>query len=261
MQKKSYKIDKKQAILVLKILNNFFDKNQVIDASITVPNNIKLNSPEHYRFLFYSCLVNLGTKSQILHKNLVNLFAEMPEFFDAEQVCKKYNDLEKIRLILKDKLHVRYPKISANNWLNLSKVIYESYNNNPKNMFIGLKSYCEYENKIFKIKGFGQKTGGLLLRALIEQDLAEINDTIKSIPIDIHDSRISINTKVISNISLEELRNNKTAINDLSKVWVEAAEELNISPTVADQYLWLLGNKYCAKNNCENCPLKQNCEK
>lgn len=38
-------------------------------------------------------------------------------------------------------------------------------------------------------------------------------------------------------------------------------KELNINPSDIDKYLWKVGNSFCNKKNCEECPLNQMCIK
>ena len=111
------------------------------------------------------------------------------------------------------------------------------------------------------LNGFGQKTGGLLLRILIDEGLINPIDGIAEIPIDRHDIDLCVWLEVISNITSDEIKKNKKVIKLLSDTWVTAAKQLSISPSLADQYLWIIGSQFCSKSQCEVCPLSNDCVK
>ena len=67
-----------------------------------------------------------------------------------------------------------------------------------KSKITSLSSYTELYQFITTIKGFGQKTGGLLLRLVAESGICKFADQLTVIPIDRHDIDISYLTKVIS---------------------------------------------------------------
>ena len=119
--------------------------------------------------------------------------------------------------------------------------------------------YADFQSAISQIKGLGQKTGGLLLRLLIDEKLIEPIDGITDIPIDRHDIDLCVWLGIISGITIEEVKKNKKVIKLLSSIWVAAAKDLNISPSLADQYMWIIGSRYCSKKQCHICPLVNNC--
>ena len=56
---------------------------------------------------------------------------------------------------------------------------------------------------------------------------------------------------------VEELTTKQIA--ELSTAYISASNKLNINPSIVDKYLWEIGNQYCNKHNCTNCPLVNNC--
>ena len=71
---------------------------------------------------------------------------------------------------------------------------------------------------------------------------------------DRHDIEISYLNGIIKN---KELTTKQIA--ELSTAYISASNKLNINPSVVDKYLWEIGNQYCNKHNCTNCPLVNNC--
>lgn len=258
-----YKINCENAKNSLLELHKYFSKTDMTSkAEVLLPENIKYGSIEHYKYLFYSCMLNYGMKSSVLHESLMKLYCSNPLLFSPEYICKTYVDnYGALADILRSFVHVRYPNQCAKNWFSLSQILYEQYNGNPKELFVGKNTYYDCQAVIFKLKGYGQKTGGLLLRMLIDNELLSPVDGIAEIPIDRHDIDLCIWLGVITGLTSEDIKKNKKVIEMLSTAWVKVSNELNISPSIADQYLWIIGSQFCAKNQCILCPLNTQCRK
>lgn len=254
-------INMNKAIISLQQMDIYFSKQGFLgQAEITVPKSIKHGSINHYLYLFFGCLVNYGVKSSKLHQNLVNLYEYNPLVFNPSYIISNYegNHIELSKL-LRSTLHIRYPNESAKRWIALSKTLQDNYNNDPRLIFKENQTYCEYKNSVEKLKGFGQKTGGFLLRILIDNGMISPIDGITEIPIDTHDIDISIWTGVITGLTSEKIKQNRKFISQISNTWVKAANELSISPSYADQYLWLIGSELCSKKKCNECPISKLC--
>lgn len=258
-----YTINIENAKRSLIIMNNFFLKNKDLKMSnIILPSSIKRGSMEHCKYLFYSCMLNYGIKSKVLHENLQLLYEENPCLFNPKYVLDIYkNNKCKLADLLRSKIHVRYPNQSAKNWINLSKIILSKYNGNLDEIFKNKQTYSEYQSAIFELDGFGQKTGGLLLRMLIDEGFVKPIDGIAEIPIDRHDINLCIWLDVINGLTAEEIKKNQKIIGELSKIWVNVSNEFKISPSTTDQYLWIIGSKFCSKYQCNTCPLNSLCIK
>ncbi len=253
----------KNAETCLNILHNYFsDKNIEGQAQVVLPKSIIPNSKVHYQYLFYSCLLNYGMKSTSLHKNMIYLYEQYPNVFSPGYVVEKYSkDYTDLADVLRSYVHVRYPNECAKRWIGLSEVLHLKYNDNPKEMFRDKSTYNDYKKSISQIKGLGQKTGGLLLRILIDNNMLSPIDGITEIPIDRHDIDLCIWLNVISNFTADEIRKNTKIIKALSDVWVQAANNLSISPSLADQYLWIIGSEFCASKKCIHCPVFDLCNR
>lgn len=151
-------------------------------------------------------------------------------------------------------IHPRYPNVATKKWIELSKELVK-YSNLLEHLK-SINSFEELNCLIRNIKGYGQKTGGLLIRAIYDSKVCDFNDYLESIPIDRHDIDISylagiIDTKKISNKDIKKL----------SDTYVKIGKKLNISPSDIDKYLWEVGNSFCNKKKCDECPLNKCCNK
>ena len=247
----------------LRAMHAFFaNKNIQEQAQVVIPNSIELRSVEHYRYLFYSCLLNYGMKSTTLHENLRHLYEQYSHLFSPNYIVELYsNSYTELAAILRSYIHVRYPNECAKRWIDLSTLLHTQYHDNPKEMFIDKSTYYEFKKSISQIKGLGQKTGGLLLRMLIDNDMLKSSDGIAEIPIDRHDVDLCIWLDVISNCTADEIKKSKKIIKQLSDIWVQAANNLSISPSLADQYLWVIGSDFCTSRNCVHCPIPHLCNR
>lgn len=258
-----YTIDANNAELSLKKMRQYFsDKNIDKEATVTLPKEIIHGSELHYRYLFYSCLVNYGVNSVLLHKNLISLYEQKELMFSPQYICETYADnYDSLTDILRSFLHLRYPNQCAKNWFCLSSTLHNQYHDNPKELFTNKNSYYEFQEAICNLKGFGQKTGGFLLRILIENDLLQPIDGIAEIPIDRHDIDLSIWLGVVSNITSDEIKKSKKVIKQLSNTWVMVSTKNSISPSLTDRYLWIIGSQLCSKKQCDICPLQEECRR
>lgn len=238
-------------------MKKYFDKNK-IDANVEIPDDIVLGSNNHILYLFYSCLLDYGMRSKVYHNNLINTYKTNKQIFDPHYVIFHYlNNEEELFNIIKENIHPRYPKVALNKWITLSKFINNNYQGNGLLEHIKkITSYKELYNFITAINGYGQKTGGLLLRLIYEMDILQLDSEIDDIPIDRHDVEISYLNSVVKSNNL-----NNNELKELGNIWIKAASKEGISPVDIDKYLWTIGANLCAKKKCLECPLKSNCQK
>lgn len=257
------KINPNNAEIGLKAMHIYFtDKNIQGQAQVIVPASIELFSAAHYRFLFYSCLLDFGVKSNVLHENMLHLYKQRPNLFLPSYIFEVYSDdYTELATILRSYTHVRYPNECAKRWINLSRILHTQWQDNPQEMFRGQSTYHEFKETISLIKGLGQKTGGFLLRMLIDNEMLKSNDGIAEIPIDRHDIDLSIWLKIILEFTADEIKSSKKIIKLLSDTWVQAANKLAISPSLADRYLWIIGSEFCTSKKCVLCPLSHLCKR
>lgn len=243
-------IDYHQCTKVVKILINYFKQKKEI-ANIEYPSNIIYGSNKYFIYMFYSCLLDYGMRSKIYHKNLVDTYEKYPNIFDPNYVIMMKE--ENLKDIIANYIHPRYPNIALKKWIELSKEL-QKYDN-ILDYLKNINSFEQLEHFIRHIKGYGQKTGGLLIRIICDAKVCNFKEIVDSIPIDRHDIEISYLTGVIND---KKVRNKD--IKNLSDTYVKISKELNINPSDIDKYLWEVGNSFCNKKECDECPLNNFCK-
>lgn len=249
------KIYDEKTYKLIELLHIFFSKQEDNDyALVELPNTIKYKSNKWLVYIFYSCLLNYGIRSKIYHKNLISTYNKYPEIFDCKVVIDKFsNNQELLFDIITNNIHPRYPNVAVKKWIDLS--IELSKSDNLLNKIKQFNSFRELSIYIKNINGFGQKTGGLLLRLIYEANICDFDDDLPSIPLDRHDIEISYLNNIIESKKL-----NSEQISILSDSYINNGKKLGIKPNVIDKYLWEIGNKYCNKKDCINCPLLSSCK-
>ncbi|MGN0974255.1 MAG: hypothetical protein ACI4OT_05875 [Bacilli bacterium] len=242
-------IDYNRCKEIIEKLNNYFaDKERL--ANVEFPKNINYGTNEYFIYMFYSCLLDYGVRSKIYHKNLINTYEKYPSIFCPKYVSQmKENELNDI---IVNNIHPRYPNLATKKWINLSNELLKY--DNILNYLKTIKNIDGLSQFIRSIKGYGQKTGGLLIRIISDSNICNFKEKVNSIPIDRHDIEISYLTNIINVNSLSN-----SEISKLSDSYINVGKELNINPSDIDKYLWELGNSFCNKKNCEECPLNQLC--
>lgn len=235
------------------LLKEYF-KEKDIYAEIAYPSSLKQYSQEYFIYMFYSCLLDYGMRSKIYHQNLVNTYNKIPQLFNPQYVLLHYKENEEALLcIIRENIHPRYPKVATKKWLQLS-LFFSLLKTDLLSTLLSFKSYEELYHFIISIHGYGQKTGGLLIRTICESPLLSLE--MKNIPIDRHDIEISYLNGIIPCKKITEKQ-----IMALGEAWVRAAKQQDISAQNIDSYLWLIGNQFCNTHNCSQCPLIVNCKK
>ncbi len=252
--------NEKLRIAVKRLHNSFSKADSIQKATISLPEELEWSSKEHFLYLFYGCLLDYGMRSSFYHKNLKETHREKPELFDPAYIVETFQrNVQDLAIIFKELVRIRFPNEGARRWLSLSEILLNEYNGDPRNVFKPFMSFDDVKDVVFSIKGFGQKTGGLLIRILYENDLIEVQDSINHIPIDRHDIQISINLGILEDNYSENGRSS-AIVEELSLIWVKASQMENIDPCETDRNLWLLGSLLCSKEKCSQCPLDDMCK-
>jgi hypothetical protein len=240
--------------LVQKMHEYYNSKDSNTLATVDFPEYLEYKSNEWLIYIFYSCLLDYGMRSENYHNNLIKTHQLYPKIFNPKYVITTYtNNKEELLNIMKKSIHPRYPNVAVDKWLNLSKEL-AKYNN----LIDKIKEFNNFnELNIFirNIKGYGQKTGGLLLRLIYEAKVCNFSVKLGYIPLDRHDIEISYLNNIIDSKKL----NNKE-IEELSTLYIKSGEKQGIDANLIDKYLWNIGNDFCNKKNCINCPLYGNCK-
>lgn len=235
------------------IMANYYEKIKT-NAEVLFPKSIKYASNEYFIYIFYSCLLDYGMRSSMYHDNLIKTYEEFSKIFDPKYVVSNYKDNSQELLdIIKSKIHARYPNVALKKWISLSEFL--ALEDDMLGKLNSFESFEELRKYITGIHGFGQKTGGLLIRLIYDALNLSNKYSLLSIPIDRHDIEISYLLGVVDKKDL-----NEKEIKMLSDVWIEASIINNVSPSSVDEYLWAIGSKLCVAT-CAHCPLNKNCKR
>lgn len=248
-------VDKRKIDVLIQKMHEFYiDEDSSTLATVDFPECIEYKSNEWLTYIFYSCLLDYGMRSQNYHNNLINTYHSYPEIFNPNYVLENFSfNREKLLSIMKNNIHPRYPNVAINKWINLSKEL--SKYNNLLEKIKSFDSFDELNLFIRNMNGYGQKTGGLLLRLIYEAGVCTFDDKLGYIPLDRHDIEISYLNGVIDNKKLSN-----SQIEELSKSYIQSGDKLGIDANLVDKYLWNIGNDFCNKKNCTNCPLNSGCK-
>lgn len=245
-----------KTLYCLELMHQYFSKESVNSlAKIEYPSSLKYGSEKWLIYVFYSCLLDYGMRSKLYHQNLIYTYNKYPNIFNPKYIVEYFQseNEEQLLSIIKDNIHPRYPNVALQKWLHLSCELskYKSLIDKVKEF----ESFEELNTFIKNIKGYGQKTGGLLLRAIQEANICNFNEEMNTIPLDRHDIEISFLNEIISCKQLSQKQ-----IENLSTLWIKCGKELGISPILVDKYLWEIGNQFCNGKKCMFCPLKSTCK-
>lgn len=242
------------ALKVLELLHECYKDNRDNLASVDVPEGVDVGSNEWLIYMFYSCLLDYGTRSKIYHNNLIATYEKYPKIFDYRYVLDNFSERrERLLKIMKENIHPRYPNVAVDKWIKLSRELVK---------YDDLKSYVSKMNLdnlecfVRSIGGYGQKTGGLLIRLIVEAKIIGCERDLNFIPIDRHDIEISYLNGIVEKRNL-----NEQEIRGLSDLLIKCGHDLGIDASTVDKYFWNVGNTFCNKGNCINCPLREICKK
>lgn len=246
--------EKKVDRLVQKIHEFYSSKDSNTLATVDFPKLIEYKSNEWLIYIFYSCLLDYGMRSQNYHNNLINTYHIYPQIFNPKYVIENFTtNREELLSIMKNNIHPRYPNVAVNKWLNLSMELFKY--DNLLDRIKEFNNFNELNLFIRNINGYGQKTGGLLLRLIYESGVCNFNDKLGYIPLDRHDIEISYLNNIIDSRKL-----NSKQIEELSSMYIKSGNKLGIDANLVDKYLWNIGNDFCNRKNCIHCPLHDDCK-
>ncbi|MCI8498032.1 MAG: hypothetical protein HFG33_01335 [Bacilli bacterium] len=246
--------EKKIDRLVQKMHEYYSNKDSSTLATVDFPNEVEYKSNEWLIYIFYSCLLDYGMRSQKYHNNLINTYHTYPQIFNPKYVIATFTtNKEELLSIMQNNIHPRYPNVAVDKWLNLSIEI--SKYDNLLDKIKEFNNFNELNLFVRNIKGYGQKTGGLLLRLIYESNVCNFNDKLGYIPLDRHDIEISYLNNIIDSRKLNSIQ-----IEELSNSYIKSGEKLGIHANLIDKYLWNISNEFCNKKKCTNCPLYRDCK-
>ncbi len=198
------KIDHARADMLVKLLSRQYENDPFFlsaqDSLIEnqVPKSVKKGSKFHARFLYYIACNDHGLKSNSMYEKAKQLYEEHPEYFDPKFIIGLSED-DIFNSIVK-KLGARYPNALLRSWIENTRFIIHNYEGEPINLFISTNDANILLKNIKKLRGYGPKISGMLVRAIHS---LKFNPALKNmeavlVPVDIHDSRILFKTGVFS---------------------------------------------------------------
>jgi len=264
-------VDRTRALDVVRCLDVAFSRRIGLLASDgdlverQVPRGVEIGSREHALFLFYIVPNDRGMRSNILYSRAKALFIERPSLFDPHAILDTYTSDEDVELVAATgkTLSTRYPAETAKAWYRNSRMIVDCYGGDPRGLF-----GCSHDARLLlreirRFRGFGPKTGGMLLRAVIGLGYARPTEGLDEVlvPVDIHDSRISFYTGVVARAESEpgvplEYRRYVTEIQHVLR---DSCNEAGVSWLDVDRALWLIGSRGCVRRACDACPVHTYC--
>ena len=132
--------EKKIDRLVQKMHEYYSSKDYNTLATVDFPPEIKYKSNEWLIYIFYSCLLDYGMRSQNYHNNLINTYHVYPQIFNQKYVIENFTtNKEELLSIMKNNIHPRYPNVAVDKWINLSVEL------------------SKYDNLLDKIKKFNSQ--------------------------------------------------------------------------------------------------------
>lgn len=226
------------------------------------PKGVRRGSATHGRFLFYVIPSDHGTKSAALYERAKALFLDHPALFEADHVVETFVDGDDPALVSMTgaALAARYPREVARGWYQNSKRLIDDYGGDVRRMFRSSSSAPRLLKTIREFRGYGPKTGGMLLRALVGLELAQVvglDETL--VPVDIHDSRIAFTTGMIRGGVIKAERSYYDFVRPVQQLLLETCNRLGLPWLDADRGLWLIGSRGCVKRRCAECPLHDVC--
>jgi len=175
-------------------------------------------------YIFYGSLVDRGQNTFRVWRKIAELYASKPKLFDP-QFAKDF-DKQQLEGILR-KLGLRFPAQFARFWISASKQIVGKE-----------KELCKNPNLIYKISGFGQKTGGLFIKLACRCGFVCPEKVL--IPIDTNDKRFLCAYGIVQKFDQQTIKR-------IQEIIWEISQELNVDVFVLDDIMFWEGRKLKTK--------------
>lgn len=229
-----------------------------------IPPNVPRLSRDHSLFLFFTVANDHGMKSSRLYAAAKQLFQKCRELFEPRRIVADFSSGDDPALIeaTAKSLGVRYPREAARSWYANSLRLLESFNGDPRQLFQSSSDASALLKQIRSFRGYGPKTGGMLLRAIVGLGFVRV-DRLEDVlpPVDVHDSRISFLTGIVRASAAREVDGEHyykyTA--QIQAALKDACNSSRVAWCDVDRALWLIGSRGCVSKRCHLCPLSDVC--
>ena len=263
-------IDMERAELVVSTAHSAF-RNKVGLLSETddlvenqIPDGVERLSKGHALFLFYTAANDHGVKSFRMYSRAKKLFSEQPNAFDPSWIVENFESVGDPKLVelTGECVGARYPRQAAKTWYLNSLKLIEEYDGDPRKLFRSTSDARVLIKRIKAFRGYGPKIGGMLLRAAVGLDFADVNALEEVlVPVDIHDSRISFFTEILKleDGNVEGEIDYYGFVTEVQKILLDSCNSLGIKWLDTDRALWLIGSRGCVNKRCKECPFREFC--
>jgi endonuclease III len=262
-----FSIDDLKAIKIAGRLYNQFYTHQGFFADYSMPEyvparNLKEGSREHALFLTYVISIDYMTDAVRLWKRSRGAFELHPDMFTPKQILKV--SPRTVENFVK-KLGARYYTNAAKTWINISRVLAEKYDEDPRNLTKEPLTIAEVKQRL---KDFpylrGNKLTNLYIRAMGETGLLKVKDFEDlDIPVDKQVARFTIYTGVLKLMSEQFVgcAQDSPLRGLIEEAWRNAAKTLGTAPWKLDEPIWTVGSKLCSDRKCGQCSVEDLCDK
>ncbi|ETY74589.1 hypothetical protein LFAB_07190 [Lactiplantibacillus fabifermentans T30PCM01] len=241
------KINHARADMLVRLLNkqyyndSFFLGAQANLIGNQVPKGVEKSSKFHARFLYYIACNDHGLKSNNMYEKAKRLYEEHSEYFDPNTIINLSED-DIFNAIVK-RLGARYPNALLRSWIENTNFIIQNYGGEPINLFTSTNDAYELLKNIKKLRGYGPKISGMLVRAIhgLKFNPALKNMAAVLVPVDIHDARILFKTGVFS-VPESPKFDYYDYVLPAQKELLSACNRNRLDWTIVDKALWLIGS-------------------
>jgi hypothetical protein len=269
-----------------KILLDAYESNDFIFSkvgeSFRLPSNIQKGSREHALYLFFVAPATYYADSEILWSNFNRFYEERPEFFDPEYIINNFiqeggnivssKTKGTLKDIIAENLRHGFSSEIARRWYQNSRKLYREYEGDPRNIF---KNVFDAEEALRRLnvgkkkencfRGFGQKTGNLLLLWFSKYGLLDEKfDTYTiEVPFDRHAINFTVGHEIVT---VEGTPHKKDFVLFAKENFKRNFLKDKTDPRKFTEAQWILGSKVCSKNDCvtsieeKDCPFYEPCK-
>lgn len=264
------RVNRKRAREVVRRLDEAFARREGLLAEIEdlveyqIPVGVRPLSRDHALFLFFTLVNDHGTKSRRLYAKAKELFRSNRGLFEPATVVAQYSVGGVDRLVddVCGKLGTRYPRVAAITWLENALKLREYYDSDPRRVFRSSQDARDVIGAICDFRGYGPKTGAMLLRAVVGLGFAQLSNVQHVlVPVDIHDSRISFYVGAVEDDGQSTGAHPEyySHVRDIQALLTRACREEGVAWPDVDRALWLIGSRGCVSRRCAECPLLRYC--
>jgi endonuclease III len=262
-----FAIDDLKAMKIAGRLHNQFYNRQGFFADYSMPEyvlprNLKEGSKEHALFLTYVISIDYMTDAVKLWKRSRGAYELHSDMFTPKQILKV--SPRTVENFVK-KLGARYYTNAAKTWIQISKILTNKYDEDPRNLTKTPLAIAEIKDRL---KDFpylrGNKLANFYIRAMGETGLLKVRDFGDlDIPVDKQVARFTIYSGVLKLLSEQFVgcAQEQPLRGLIEEAWRNAAKTLGTAPWKLDEPIWTVGSKLCSERKCGQCPVEDLCDK